>query len=553
MAEGSSSSLLPLLLLVAVVGAVGLILYSFALDPADAPQKPGERPEEPEPPPDVRPDVVPTKDDGKGPKVVPARAGSIFSGVVVDENDRPVAGATVFLYGEKPPLPPVRLDPDQEESRAAIGELYQRFPEDTKTLYPLGSRPIRAAIPDEAIAVETTRDNGEFRFTKPYYGRHRLTARMDRRHSGEILTRGGKPVTLKLAETAELFGLVRFRDDSRPIEGATVRVRSAGVDRSIVTKGNGTFRLEGLPAGNVSVDVTHPEYAGEILRKVRLQAGVEKELEVQLTKGYTLTITVRDIDDENDEPPIPAATVAALRIADDGYVIGKSDENGMVVFTGLPPGRYFLNGVAPDFITSGEEPVRVQKDTDYDLYLERAVYSTLVVVDESDIPIPGATIMTSDPDEEWHEKISRTVGKTDRDGQFRFAFDFDGMRALVYVMKEGYAVGVVTPDDPYESETIRVVLPTARIVRGQVRDEAGRPISGAKVYLEVMGDDAEAEDLAATLFTDGQGRYRWDHLPAGDVWLEVEKDGYLPGEADFETGPQTEHVKNFVLEKEEDE
>jgi len=549
---------MPLLLLVAVVGAVGLILYSFSLDPADTPRTPDERPDDPTPEPGPRPDVVPGKGNAKGPKVVPVRTGSIFAGVVVDENDNPVAGATVLLYGEKPPMAPVLVGEDEEKIRSTIGELYQRFPEDMRTLYPLGTPPNRRPIPDEAIAVETTRENGEFRFKKPYLGRHRPTARKDRRHSGEVLPRAGRAVTLKLAETAEVFGLVRFRDDSRPIAGALVRVRSAGVDRSVTTCDNGTFRLDGLPAGNVNIDVSHAEYAGEILQKVALQAGIEKEVEVALTKGFTLTVTVRDMGGEDeegqdDEPPIPGATVAALRIADDGYVLGTSDEKGQVVFEGLPPGRYFLNGTAPEFTATGEEPVLIKADLAYDLYLDRAVYCTLIVLDERDVPIPDAVIMTSDPDEEWHAKISRTVGTTNRDGQFRFAFDFDGMRALVYVMKAGYAVGVVTPDDPYEPETIRVVLPAARIVRGKVTDEGNRPIAGAKIYLEVMGDDSDSEDLAATLYTDAQGRYRWDYLPAGDVWLEVEMDGYEAGDADFETGAQQEHVKNFVLVKEEDE
>ena len=43
------------------------------------------------------------------------------------------------------------------------------------------------------------------------------------------------------------------------------------------------------------------------------------------------------------------------------------------------------------------------------------------------------------------------------------------------------------------------------------------------------------------------------NLPPGEVWLEVEKDGYEAGDADFETGPQREHVKNFTLVKEEED
>jgi len=557
MDEGSRSAVLPLLLLVIVIVAVGGALY-LSVIPGTGPDggNPEDRPDEPEPPISTSiPVVVP--DNGDKPPVVPGRAGSIIHGTVVDARGEPVAGATVFLYPQRPPKARVTLEGDAARTRQTVGDLYQRFPDEAESLYPLSAPPERPPANDRPIATETTRENGEFRFKKPFFGRHRVLARKDHLSSGERTIRAGRSVSLTLRESADLSGLVRFRDDSRPIEGATVRVRAAGVSKSVLTVGNGTFEIPGLPPGNVTVDVTHPDYAGEILSPIRLEGGIPKEIEVELTKGYTLEITVRDIDDEDAEPPIPGATVAALRIADDGYVVGTSDENGKVVFTGLPPGDYYLNGIAVDFIASGEEKVKIragaQEAVKYNLYLERAVYSTLLVVDERDVPIADAVIMTSDPDEEYHAKISRRVGKTDRDGKFRFAFDFDGMRAVVYVMKEKYAVGIVTPDDPYEAETIRVVLPPARAVKGRVTDEAGRPIVGARIYLEVMGDDHDQEDLAATLYTDGNGEYRFLYLPAGDVWLEVEKDGYEAGDADFETGAQREHVKNFTLIEEEED
>jgi hypothetical protein len=265
-------------------------------------------------------------------------------------------------------------------------------------------------------------------------------------------------------------------------------------------------------------------------------------------------VTVRDLDDEESEieAPVPGATVAAVRIADDGFVLGTSNEAGKVEFPGLPPGDYWVNGVAKNFLVTGEEKVKVRKDTEYTLYLERAVYSTLVVVDEAGAPLPGATIYTSDPDEEFHQGISKPAGTTGPDGTCRFAFDFDGPRAVVYAVKKGYAVGMATPDDPYEEERIRIVLPRSRTLRGRVTDAGGKPIEGATVIIEIMVEDPEQDDIYVTLYTNAAGEYRWDHLPPGEIWLEVEKEGYESGDDDFETGPMREHVKNFALEKEEE-
>ena len=559
MDEGPRSTVLPLLLLVTVIAVVGLALYlSFAPAPGTNGGKPDQPSPEPEPP--IVDNVPKVPDNGRKPDVVAGGAGWIIHGTVVDDRGEPVPGAIVNLYPQRPPKARVTLTGDADRKRRQVGELYQRFPEDAESLYPLSAAPERPVTEDPPIASVITMENGDFRFKRPYSGRHRILATKGRLSSGEQTVRAGKPLNLTLRPAASLFGLVRFRDDSRPIAGATVRVRTAGVDRSVATGPNGTFEIPGLPPGKVTVDVTHPEYAGEILSPLALEGGVTKEIEVQLTKGVTLELTVLDMEEEDEngeEVPVAGATVTALRIADDGYVIGTSDEKGKVVFEGLPPGDYYVNGIAEGFLALGEERVKVRVNprgkVEYDVYLERAVYCTLLVVDDRDVPIAGASVMTSDPDEEFHAKISREVGRTDRDGKFRFAFDFDGMRAVVYVMKESYAVGIVTPDDPYEPETIRVVLPKARIVKGRVTDETGRPVPGAKIYLEVMGDDADAEDLAATLYTDSNGEYRWNFLPPGEVWLEVEKEGYESGDADFETGPQREHVKNFTLIKEEED
>jgi len=559
MDDGPRSAVLPLFLLVIVIAVVGLALYlSFTPGPGTNGGKPEEPSPEPEPAASTHVPKVP--ENGKKPKVVPTGAGWIIHGMVVTARGEPVAGATVNLYPQRPPKPRIALTGDADKRRRQVAELYQRFPEDSESLYPLAAPPERALAKDPPIASVTSMENGDFRFRRPFGGRHRILATMEGLSSGEQTVRAGRPLKLTLRPASDLFGLVRFRNDSRPIAGATVRVRTAGVDRSVLTGTNGTFEMTGLPPGKVSINVTHPDYAGEIISPLPLEGGGRKEIEVQLTKGVTLELTVLDMDEEDEngeEVPVVGATVTALRIADDGYVIGTSDEQGKVVFEGLPPGDYYVNGIAEGYVALGEERVKVRVNPEgkvkYPVYLETAVYCTLLVVDERDVPIPGAVIMTADPDEEFHSQISRPAGKTDRDGKFRFAFDFDGMRAVVYVMKEKYAVGIVTPDDPYEEETIRVVLPAARIVRGRVTDEAGLPIRGAKIYLEVMGDDTDAEDLAATLFTNSNGVYRWDHLPPGEVWLEVEKAGYEDGDADFETGPQREHVKNFTLVKEEDD
>ena len=72
------------------------------------------------------------------------------------------------------------------------------------------------------------RGNGEFRFKRPFWGSFRILAKKDRLSTGEHQVRAGRSITLTIREAANLFGLVRFQGDSRPIVGATVTVRVAG-------------------------------------------------------------------------------------------------------------------------------------------------------------------------------------------------------------------------------------------------------------------------------------------------------------------------------------
>jgi protocatechuate 3,4-dioxygenase beta subunit len=185
------------------------------------------------------------------------------------------------------------------------------------------------------------------------------------------------------------------------------------------------------------------------------------------------------------------------------------------------------------------------------MFLEKAIYTVVRVVDDRGVPIPGATLWSGDPDEEFHERISKKVGTTNREGECEFPFEFDGPRAVLYVKKAGYGMGVVYPDDPSDGGVYEIRLEKGRTLHGRVVDGNGEPVEGALVYIEVTQEDPDAEDLYASVFTDADGKYQFDYLAPGEVWIEVELDGYEGDDAEFEvTGGQSQYVRNFKLEKE---
>ncbi len=502
-------------------------------DPArKSPLRPGEAPPPALPPP------------------APREKGLI--GEVVDRDGNPVAGAEVSVYRGERRLPAVSVEVDEEPRRRTLADLFQYRSEDIPALRPIGTGDT-VVPPEEPAAKAVSGEDGSFRIADAPPGFLRLVARKEALCSPETPARRGVKCRLVVDETATLKGFVRSADDGRAVAGATVRVLIAGLTFAAATAEDGTFGVAGLPPGQAILITTHREYAGDCRKEAALQPGKTREVEIAMGKGLRLTVRVCASDEQGAAgPPVPNATVGLVRTVDQLYAVGRTAEDGQFVFEGLPSGDYLVNAQADGYLACGEEKVTVAEDREREkeLLIEKAVYTTLKVVDERDLPVPGAEVYTGNADEEYEQGISKKMGVTDEAGEFPFPFDWIGRDAVAFVTKPGYAVGIVIPGDPSGGEPITVKLAPGIVVRGAVRDKEGKPVANARVLVEVMVDDAQAEDLSATLYTDARGEYRYPHAPVGTVWLTVEAEGFDGADADFEAGPgQREHVRDFVLER----
>lgn len=251
--------------------------------------------------------------------------------------------------------------------------------------------------------------------------------------------------------------------------------------------------------------------------------GVERTL--RLAPG--LSIAGRVVD-EAGKPVADAQVLAqAGALPDDAPDLlsagasARSDATGRFEVSGLLPGGHTLRVVAPDGFAA-LAPLEVQAGRmDLAVRLERDGALELRLEDPAGRPLPGATVSLA-----W---------AGGQGGIGRFLSDAAG-RVRLRGLKAGqaYALQVDPPGDRPEVGRLALKawnavagdlrLPAARVVRGQTRDEQGRPVPQATI--QAYGAEAWGGPTATS---DAEGRFVLGHLPEGPLVLGAW--AYVPGPA----------------------
>lgn len=418
----------------------------------------------------------------------PAAADQLV-GVVVDEDDRPVEGATVYL----------RLNKQWNK-------------------------------PPQKV---TTDDRGQFTFSDLESGKLQLMAfkgasasRTQRRKWEEIsfeTVLSKEPTVVTLVEARSLKIQVLAERDSSPIQDAEVSLRYVDIPAKGQTDEEGIIQLGGLCDHAITVTVRADGYA--IAKSgVNLKRAGQADVTLRLKPGAVLTGRLTDLHGE----PIERAYIA-LRDASDPsspFCDARTDADGRYTMPHAPAGiAYRLDFGRDGFLDLdvSRPPLAVSSEpVIYNVTLARRPYGgavTGIVIDSEGKPMAGAEVQN------WGRSSSdKKITYTNTEGRFEI-YDVFGKELGRYevIVKAAGHVGQVVPFEPGTEEKpdeIEITLKAGHTLTGRVVNEAGDPIKGAYVK---FGE--QYWSFGESIRSGEKGEFAFDSLPE-DTEIEVNARGY---------------------------
>lgn len=413
------------------------------------------------------------------PLLIRLDAGSVFAGRVIDEEEKPVAGARLEITWEPTVAGHERMPAGPPMTREAVADSLGRF--EVRNM-PLG----RVRLAADAAGFVSMR---ELEAVVPQPPDERMTIRLRRGATleGRVATATGDPIS-----------------------GVRVLLGPAAG----VSDGEGLYRVEGLELGPQRVDARHPQY-GRLKRETAIEPGTN-HLDLVFEPGQEVRGRVVNASNE----PVPGAMVrlGSTTMRNPRFHRARSDAEGAFEISPVVPGTYHIEATAEGYSAGSINNVRVGAE----------LVEGLEVVLQTGGRISGR-ILGLKPDELAGVKVHARY----ESGDSRPAeVDAAGNYHLQDLDPGDWLVEASVADGQRQSQARVPLAPGAEVTRDL--EFGGRfTLSGVVLLRDEPLPDTDVsiqgQGLAVQRLveTDWQGRFRFDDLEADTYWLGLTNPGEL--------------------------
>ncbi|MGQ9588402.1 MAG: carboxypeptidase regulatory-like domain-containing protein [Thermoplasmata archaeon] len=337
-------------------------------------------------------------------------------------------------------------------------------------------------------------------------------------------------VTLRITG-GTILGVVR--DDSGPINGATVSISALGYSNT--TDADGKYRLSGIPAGTHDVTATAPGYDSKTEIVVMPVGGIlSKDFllksQTGAISGYVLiNVTLEPLEGANVSVKVGDSTITVV-----------TDSNGSYVIRDLPAGKYTITVYRDGFYPNTASGVVVTRgnETRYqNITLIEKPTRLYGVVKSGTLLLVGVTISVLGTE---YRNVSDYEGN----------YEIRNITAGTYVVNavlSGYLPANITNvliprGGEVKLDIILTALPGSQLRGTIMAGDTDRVLSG--VYITIVNQNGESKSTQSNI----EGEFEITGLTVGNYTLHVEFSGYRPLEVNGIPIGEGVTYRNFTLE-----
>jgi len=446
-----------------------------------------------------------------------------ITGLVIDENSNPIAGAEVSI------------------SFALAGQGDDR-------------RYLTNQVASQLLTVKTDASgkftferlpaDATFEFGVKKAGRATVSTFKSTGYQGGKLqfVAGQTDIKLIVPIEAKIEGAVVERTSGKPVAGVRLTVleqpRGLPFDlRTIVSKEDGTFSVDSLTAGKHIVQIV-PQAEGTadwVAEQVEVTTEAGKTtagLKVEVSKGGLLEVVVKEAESKK---PVEKASVSVRDQRNNTWRSARSDKDGIARMR-LTPGEYQIGGVYKQGYTSEsrQESVTIEDGATnrVEWLLAGQPKITGVVRDEAGQPVEGVKFKVL-PGGGREEATSDSQGRFEQSWDPRQMGSQPTVHYLVARHKGRNLAAAVEVNE--DTKSLDVKLRPGVVFTGKVVDPNGKGIAGGQITVMLRASNWGSSIEYRETKTDAQGKFEVNAIPPEHRYsLTAMADGYGQKQVDVQ-------------------